>query len=586
MRRKRSSGDRLLGAAIFAAAFAARLLFWQATPDRAWPGSALYKGDAPLWLAAAAALRSGSSFELGLPLRPPGMAWAAAALGDGSRRDIAILKLAWCGLGALVALLVYATARRSFGLAVGLVSGTVAAFSHGLLALSTSLNNETLYLALVLGAYVLQARLGEAPRRAPLLAWAGLNGAATLVRVEHVVLFALLLAWLGWEWRRQPRRRALGGLALAAAGFAVVLLPWQIHAGRTIGRFNREGGELARAERAALAEVAARVSHLTWTPEAGAARAALPAFARDRAALFVAATVAHRGGSQVRGEDFAILEEAFAATPRPLPRFPLVALYGPLNFWLANNPRAQAGFGRAPLEQPPPLAGGAGRYPAPLVAGLPPRDLALVYPPHLEAVTDGYRLGWEWMRAEPAAWVRLAGRKLVRFWCGAATGLTGFNLPLGAGGRRHAVDLAVSEGALATARRLAVAALAALGVIAARDRLRHLAPWLLLLGAKLVTTLFFFGYARTGAAVVPAVAVLVGLAAERWLLRPLSERRWIAAGLVVLGLGVAIEGARWASRPRIAIDGRPITATPEPADDHGERRVEIERPWPAAAPTR
>jgi hypothetical protein len=575
MRRKRSSGDRLLGAAIFTAALAARLLFWQATVDRAWPGSALYKGDAPLWLAAGAALQDGSSFELGLPLRPPGMGWAVAALGDGSRRGIATLKLAWCGLGALVALLVYAAARRSFGLGVGLVSGTVAAFSHGLLVLSTSLNNETLYLGLVLGAYVLQSRLGEAPRRAPLLAWASLHALATLVRVEHAVLFALLLAWLGWEWRRAPRRRAAGGLALAAAGFAAVLLPWQIHAGRAIARFNREGGELARVERSALAEIEARVSHLTWTPEARAARAALPAFARDRAALFIAATVAHRGGAQVRGDDFAILEEAFAATPRPLPRFPLVALYGPLNFWLANNPRAQPGFGRAPLEQPPPLAGGAGRYPAPLVAGLPPRDLALVYPPHLEAVTDGYRLGWEWMRAEPAAWARLAGRKLARFWSGAATGLTGFNLPLGAGGRRHAVDLAVSEGALATAWRLAVAALAALGVVAARDRLRHLAPWLLLLGAKLATTLFFFGYARTGAAVVPALAVLAGLAAERWLLRPLGERRLIAAGLVVLGLGVAIEGARWASPPRIAIDGRLITATPEPADDHGERRIEI-----------
>ncbi|HZI64285.1 MAG TPA: hypothetical protein VFE44_05860, partial [Thermoanaerobaculia bacterium] len=152
MRRKRSSGGRLVGAAIFAAALAVRLLFWQATPDRGWAGSALYKGDAPVWLAYAAALRSGASFELGLPLRPPGMAWVAAALGGGGRRDIAILKLVWCGLGALVALLVYAAARRSFGLAVGLVSGTVAALSHGLLALSTSLNNETLYLALVLGA--------------------------------------------------------------------------------------------------------------------------------------------------------------------------------------------------------------------------------------------------------------------------------------------------------------------------------------------------------------------------------------------------------------------------------------------------
>ncbi|HEX6202887.1 MAG TPA: hypothetical protein VF100_07785, partial [Thermoanaerobaculia bacterium] len=74
--RARSAGGLL----VFAVALALRLLFWQATPDRAAPGSAAYAGDAATWMAHAESLASGrragagrfgasQPFELGLPLR-------------------------------------------------------------------------------------------------------------------------------------------------------------------------------------------------------------------------------------------------------------------------------------------------------------------------------------------------------------------------------------------------------------------------------------------------------------------------------------------------------------------------------------
>ena len=81
MKSKRKPGtarDRAPVAAallLFVAALALRWLFWQATPDAAWPYSACYKGDAPVWLAYAEALREGRPFELGLPMRPPGAAY-------------------------------------------------------------------------------------------------------------------------------------------------------------------------------------------------------------------------------------------------------------------------------------------------------------------------------------------------------------------------------------------------------------------------------------------------------------------------------------------------------------------------------
>ncbi|HEX2163715.1 MAG TPA: hypothetical protein VHM02_07185, partial [Thermoanaerobaculia bacterium] len=104
---------RLGGWLVLAVALAARLCFWQATPDRGWPGSAAYAGDAATWVAHAAALAgapvsaagggAAEPFELGLPLRPPGNAWLLALAGGGG---VATGKLVWCLLGALVPLLV------------------------------------------------------------------------------------------------------------------------------------------------------------------------------------------------------------------------------------------------------------------------------------------------------------------------------------------------------------------------------------------------------------------------------------------------------------------------------------------------
>src|SRR5687767_6665572 len=69
--------------AVFAAALAIRVLFWQAGPGPAWPHSIFFKGDALVWLEHALSLERGRVFELGLPLRPPGAAWLLALLWDG-----------------------------------------------------------------------------------------------------------------------------------------------------------------------------------------------------------------------------------------------------------------------------------------------------------------------------------------------------------------------------------------------------------------------------------------------------------------------------------------------------------------------
>ena len=570
--------DHLLPWALFALAFALRLAFWQATPDRDWPHSVFYKGDAATWLAYAEALRADQPFELGLPLRPPGNAYLLAALGDVGP---SALKLFWCLLGAFAVVALHGAARRGFGPGIAAVVGLACAVSSGLIVLSTSLNNETPYLALV--ASTLWLGPGD-PRRGRLrpLAWGVLHGLACLVRVEHLLVFALAL---GFEAVRQlrglGRNTVLGwGLALGV-GFVAVLLPWHLHAWGECRRFNRVEPETNPATERAFQQVEQAVAGIAWSEEAQNELERIPAASRRTLRNFVAATTLVRGGGEVAAGDVdRLLREAFGAPPRFLNETPLVALYGGLNFYLAHHPEAGPGFARGPLDDPPPLDGGVGRYPAPLVAGLPPPDLALTYPPHLQIVNEGYRLGLEAIRADPGRAVGRGWAQLRLLWDGATLGFGGYNLPWGFKGPRRRVDLAVPDRHLGVVLwQLAWLTLAGIGLWGLRRRpewLVPLVPWLALLVGKLVATVAFFGYARHGATVIPVVVLLAALGVAT--LRPgvFEGRQRVKVGAIVVALVVVVELFRWISPPTPRIDGRSIgPADPWPLELHEDRRLDF-----------
>ncbi len=584
--RKKARGRRrretVAAVAIFLFALVLRLSFWQATPDVAWGHTAYYKGDAPTWLEYARAIQQERPFELGLPLRPPGNAYLIAALWDGSDQDLWRLRFTWCLLGALAVALVYGAARRAFGMRVALVTGLWAGASTGLLMLSTSLNNETPYLVLLAAILYLWPQVEERRRTWILLAWGLLHALACLVRVEHALFFALALGLLAWRWARGSGEGWRGwapGLGAVAAAFAAALLPWHLEAWREIERFNATPVPLDAGAEQAYQRLEAAVAHLEWEPGAGDERRRLPPFIRRVASDFVAATVLVRGRQRVRAEDFAVLEDAFGYRPEPLGGHPFVALYGDLNFYLANHPRATGGFDRSPLEWPPPLEGGASRYPLVMVQGLPPPDLAFQYLPHLRIINEGYRLGWQWISDQPPEFLELAWRKLEIFWQGAGLGFTGYGLPLGTGGLRRPVDLVTPEaGALGAGWRLALLVLVLVGLIRAR-RAPVMLPWLLFLASRVVVTVVFFGYARQGATVVPVVALFAALA----VLGPGAEsaasrdrrRRWLRGALAAGVLLAGVEAVRWASGPEVTIDGRPVGAAEPFPDRHAPRRIEV-----------
>ena len=564
--------------AIFAASLLVRILFWRATPDHAWGWSAYLKGDGPLWLEWARAIAAGRPFELGLPIHPPGAAYLAAFFWNELPSGIPFLRLAWIFLGSLVPLLVFLAAERSFGLRVAAVAGCWTAIANGLLVLSTSIDNETPYLVLAVGSIWLVEDLRERPTSGRLLLWSALNGIACLFRVEHVLFWILTLAFLAVGWMR--RRGAGGALAGAAASlffFAFPLVPWHLTAWGAIRRFNEEPRQLNPTEERAVSAVENGLAGIPWTPEARRERDRLPAFLRRTASAFVLATVAHRGGREVRGEDFGILDQAFGYRPKPLHRFPFVSSYGPLNFALANDPRSTGTFDRSLLADPPPLAGGAASYPPFLVQGLPPGDLTFVYPPHLRLFNEGYSVGWSWIARHPADFARLARRKAWIFWSGAASGLTGWNAPTGLSGPRRPVDMVTpDDGTLATIWRVAIFVACVAGAIVGR-RNGALCPWLLFFATRLFVAVAFFGYARQGASAIPGVAVLVAFALERVVPSQVAGRALTRLTVLLFLLGVGAEAARFVSRPAVHIDGLSVgEVDPFPPGDHREQRVEVE----------
>lgn len=572
------------GLGLFVLALALRWLFWQATPDSAWPYSACYKGDAATWLAYARALNDDRPFELGIPLRPPANAYLVAWLWNGEPGGVAALRGLWCLLGALTVVLIYGAVRRAFGFGPAVAVGLLCAASSGLMMLSTSLGNETPYLLLVAVSLYLWTPVRDRPRGPLLALWGILHALACLTRVEHALVFAFTSAYLVLAWRtsgRRPWRRSTRCLAVVAGGFALALTPWHLEAWRDVRRFNTEPPATHPATEAAWRQVEASLAGLAWDESAEAERRRLPAFIRRTASNFVAATVWIRGRREVTAADFEILTDAFGSRPEAVASHPFVALYGGLNFYLANNPESDGGFDRSALERPPPLTGGAGRYPRALLAGLPPPDLALTYPPHLEIVNHGFSMGGSWILAHPGNFLRLAVNKLLRFWDGAALGFTGYGLPIGIGGERQRVDLVVPDATPGVVLwRLALLAATAWGGWAAwrRGLGSDLAPWLALLAGKIVAVVAFFGYARQGASTIPVVALLVVLGAGALpIVSRVPARSWRSAALLAGLLLVAIEGQRWASQPRLILDGREVAAQdPWPVDRHEPRSLRVE----------
>jgi hypothetical protein len=440
-------------------------------------------------------------------------------------------------LGATTAPLLWLLLRRTVPVPIAWTAAVLCAAASNLLLLSSGLHAETPYLVGALLTMFDQRRLGDRPRGVVALRWGVLHGALCLLRAEHVLVFFALLLLLPLR-----RRAGIGCAVLAIAGAAVPLVPWQLHANRQIAAFNDSEAPLPP-------------SPLPWDADALAALRTWPAFQQGPMFQFVTTTMQHRGAAAVTRADLAAVEQAFGVVPEPLrPRF--VALHGGLDFWLANTPEADGAFSRAALDRPPPLQGGATRYPSDLPAQLPRGGkLALNFPPHLHAFVHGYALGLQELLADPVGAATRIARKLWFAAEGATGGLGGYALPIGLSGERRPVDFVTATGTWPVLWRVLVLTASAWGWWQLRW-VRALWPLLVFAAVRLAVVAAFFGYARQGALCLPVVAIGVAAALHSLWPKVAASRsgRWLAWG--ALAVLLAIEGVR-AANTEAQLDGRP-----------------------------
>lgn len=553
--------------AIFLVAMVVRSVFLYASPDRQWPHSVLYEGDAPLWIRYAQAIRAGIPFELNLPIHPPGLAYGLAYLwpdslgGLATGREFVALKAVWSVLGAACCGGLFLVARGMFNTRVAIVAALLSALSFALAVQSASLNNEVPYTLLLIFLIGLTGSVSVRPSRWRLMAWAALNALAALVRVEHTLLVILWSTWLAWRWRngsalgdaagklpRSPSARlpdstrvVMWRLALIGAVFLLVPLPWNIRAYRAIQRFNETGA----------GPIDFAGAPVVWRPDARAYLEQLPAFAR--APCFRIISEQARAQSRAHIDELfvrAFFTEQMGHVPRPLSPSVFISAQGPLAFALANQPGGDGGFSTEPL-------GGAD-------------SLNFADPRHLRLVQDGYRVGWENLSRPGAAW-RLIKSKLSLFAAGWTQGLILTNWPAGLIGTRRPVDQFMADDA-PPAWSAAVLGLGAIGAGICLLRRRG-GIWLLVIVYKLLITAAFFGYARQAVSILPVFYLFVAVALDELVLRhgaPWFVGRLGRLKLFVLAVMLAFVLMNQAGR-RIDYD---VTGDADPAPQWGSGAFE------------
>lgn len=159
--------------------------------------------------------------------RPPGWPMVLAALWSVTGVNVTVARGLLVVLGASVCVLGAVVGAQLGGRRVGLTAGLLLAFDPLLLAVGATLESESLFIVLVLGALAAALTARRHPGHRWRLAAGALIGAAALTHSNGLLLtpvIACLTLPPGERWSQRGARRA----AVALVGAALVIAPWTI----------------------------------------------------------------------------------------------------------------------------------------------------------------------------------------------------------------------------------------------------------------------------------------------------------------------------------------------------------------------
>lgn len=214
---------------LFALALCVRLAVIAGTIGLDTPAALEPAADSRIHIALVHSLLGGHGFSLaGVPtaITPPLYISVLAGVYR-LTGDPAAVRILQAILGALGCIVIYDIGRRMFDACTGLAAGVLLALSPLPAYLAGLHLTETLFLCLLLLVLWQALRVTERPTVANAAALGGLVGLAALTRAVFLAFPPFLLPWAVAVWGgRQPASYRVA--AVAAAGAALVILPWTI----------------------------------------------------------------------------------------------------------------------------------------------------------------------------------------------------------------------------------------------------------------------------------------------------------------------------------------------------------------------
>lgn len=219
-----------------------RVLYLEAAPDRDWPFSIFFSGDARFFHTYALEQARGREAQATLPYHPPLFPWCLGLLYRvlGEPQGSAYpYKLGLAVLGSATVAFTWTWWRRLLGTGWSLLAAALYAASFGWLVLSTTYSNEVLYALFLSATCALVLHQTDAPSWRAALALGAVMGLGSLTRAEHLSLWPFLLAF-AWLQRNPhaPVRPQLLRWGVAVGVSLLVLVPWAVHNARVLRELN------------------------------------------------------------------------------------------------------------------------------------------------------------------------------------------------------------------------------------------------------------------------------------------------------------------------------------------------------------